>query len=76
MSSSIQYSDCDEVLIKMVVYAVHNRALHIAVRKPDFPVVLQLLRLGADPLLVNSEHRTPLQLIAIKVSIHCYNQIN
>ena len=47
---------------------VHNRALHVAARKPDFPVMVKLLKLGADPLMVNSEHRTPLQLIAIKVN--------
>ena len=47
---------------------LHNRALHVAARKPDFPVMVKLLKLGADPLMVNSEHRTPLQLIAIKVN--------
>ena len=34
--------------------------------------MIKLLRLGADPLLVNSSHHTPLQLIAIKVGEACF----
>jgi len=50
----------------IVIYFLY-RALHIAARKGDFSTVIKLLKLGADPLLVNSSHHTPLQLIAIKV---------
>lgn len=67
------FCGCLEVLIQQCGVCVNAQsieraqtALHIAARKPDFPAVLQLLKLGADPLMLNSDHRTPLQLIAIK----------
>lgn len=60
------------ILLASVLIIVVCRALHIAARKGDFSMVIKLLRLGADPLLVNSSHHTPLQLIAIKVGGACF----
>ncbi|XP_065890000.1 uncharacterized protein [Dysidea avara] len=57
--------ECDISINAQSIDAAHT-ALHIAARKGDFSTVIKLLRLGADPLLVNSSHHTPLQLIAIK----------
>ena len=47
------------ILLASVLSIVVFRALHIAARKGDFSMVIQLLRLGADPLLVNSSHHFP-----------------
>ena len=43
--------------------------LHRAVQRQDLATMCCLLKLGADPLLKNSQHRNPLQMLALKVQI-------
>ena len=40
--------------------------LHRSVQRQDLPMFMFLIRLGGNPLLLNTADRTPLQLLALK----------
>ena len=40
--------------------------LHRSVQRQDLPMLMFLIRLGGNPLLLNTADRTPLQLLALK----------
>ncbi len=51
-------------------YCILYSVLHRAVSKKDLATVAVLIRLGADPLLVNGRQHTPAQQLSIKCFPH------
>ena len=53
----------------MIFFYVYFSALHIAVRRMDWPITAKLIKLGADLCLINSSSRSAIHMMALKVQL-------